>query len=327
MGDERLVAGVATATQQTARLQQLARCLVDVSQITSGHLRPLLERCDLAGLIRAAVDGLSREAAAAGSEIHVGPCHSMVGQWDRLRIQQAIASLVSNAIKYGLRRPIAVTAHRAGGFTRISVRDEGLGIASDDLGRIFGRFERAVSMQHYGGLGLGLYMSRQIAEAHGGTVTVQSRLGQGSTFTLVLRDRPREERAEPRADGGRGEDAHAPPRSILLIDDDVDLRAILGEALVASGFTTTPAANGQEGLDCLAGGLRPDLILLDMMMPVMNGRAFRAEQLTRPNLASIPVIVFSAFDLPPDAVAELHAARILRKPLGLPQLLEAIGAV
>jgi PAS domain S-box-containing protein len=334
VGDQGLVAGVATASQQAARLQQLAGSLVDVSRITAGRLRLSLERCDLCELVRGAVDGLAREAAAAGSEIRVVPCDRMVGQWDRQQIQQAIWSLLSNAIKYGLRRPITVAVQRAGGLIGISVRDEGLGIAPDDLDRIFGRFERAVSMHHYGGLGLGLYMSRQIAEAHGGTVAVQSHPDRGSTFTLVLPDQPQGEldvAPDGPASGAaeRGPDAagDATPRSVLLVDDDVDLREILGEALVASGFTTASAANGREALDRLAAGLRPDLILLDMMMPVMNGRAFRAEQLTRPDIASIPVLLFSAFDLPPDTVEELHAARILRKPVGLAELLEAMDAV
>jgi CheY-like chemotaxis protein len=130
----------------------------------------------------------------------------------------------------------------------------------------------------------------------------------------------------PGDDGREGAPPSARLRSILVVDDDTDLREILCEALAASGFTTMSAADGQKALDLLAGGSRPELILLDMMMPVMDGRTFRTEQLRRPDVASIPVLVFSAFDLPPGTVEELRAARILRKPVALPELLQAIAA-
>ena len=95
-------------------------------------------------------------------------------------------SLLSNAIKYGAGHPIEVSVEGHGELAHLSVRDQGIGLSREDVGRIFERFERAVSPRHYGGMGLGLYVARQIIEAHGGNIVVRSQPGQGSTFTVVL---------------------------------------------------------------------------------------------------------------------------------------------
>ncbi|WP_232293259.1 sensor histidine kinase [Stigmatella aurantiaca] len=110
----------------------------------------------------------------------------VLGRWDRLRVEQVVTNLLTNALKYGAGRPVAVRVEGAGERARLTVKDQGIGIAEEDLARIFERFERAVSDRHYGGLGLGLYITRQIVEAFGGTVGVTSRPGMGSTFTLEL---------------------------------------------------------------------------------------------------------------------------------------------
>src|SRR6185436_14592922 len=91
----------------------------------------------------------------------------IVGHWDRERVEQMIGNLLSNALKYGAGKPVTVEVSAHEGWAEVTVRDGGMGISPEDLERIFGRFERAVSVRNYGGLGLGLYMTREIARSHG----------------------------------------------------------------------------------------------------------------------------------------------------------------
>jgi signal transduction histidine kinase len=115
-----------------------------------------------------------------------------------MKLEQILSNLLSNAIKYGSGKPIEVDVRDTGGTVRVAVTDHGIGIETETLGRLFHRFERGVSPRHYGGLGLGLFIARRFAEAHGGTIVAQSEPGVGSTFTLVL---PRSRTEE--ADRGR----------------------------------------------------------------------------------------------------------------------------
>jgi signal transduction histidine kinase len=109
-----------------------------------------------------------------------------MGRWNRLRLEQVVSNLLTNAIKYGCGRPISVELKQDEEHVWLSVRDEGIGIAPADQERIFERFERAVSEQHYSGFGLGLWIVRQILDAMGGRIHVQSEPGQGSVFTVEL---------------------------------------------------------------------------------------------------------------------------------------------
>ncbi|TMB09729.1 MAG: sensor histidine kinase, partial [Deltaproteobacteria bacterium] len=108
------------------------------------------------------------------------------GSWDRLRIEQLLVNLLSNAVKYGAGKPVSVKLEVEKDRVRLTVRDQGIGIAADDVGRIFGRFQRAASIRNYGGLGLGLFITRHIVEAHRGTIAVASTVGEGSTFSIEL---------------------------------------------------------------------------------------------------------------------------------------------
>jgi CheY-like chemotaxis protein len=117
-------------------------------------------------------------------------------------------------------------------------------------------------------------------------------------------------------------------RSILIVDDDADVRESVGDALEEEGYRVASAANGKEALRLLQDDkLRPDVILLDIMMPEMDGWAFRAEQRKDPELDSIPVLVFTAYGAPKEIAQQLQAAGFLRKPLRLDELLLAIGRV
>ncbi len=131
-----------------------------------------------------------------GSVLSVDVPEAMPGLWDRSRVDQALTNLLSNALKYGAGRPIAVAVTDGDGSVKVSVRDQGIGIAPEDRERVFGRFERAVSSSHYGGLGLGLYIANEIVQAHGGAIEVESVPGFGATFTITLpRRRLEQERA------------------------------------------------------------------------------------------------------------------------------------
>src|SRR5262249_5720318 len=112
------------------------------------------------------------------------------GLWDGSRLDQVVANLLSNAIKFGSKHPIEIAVTQVGSCAQISVTDHGIGIAPERLGTVFDRFMRGVDSTHYGGLGLGLYISRQLVEAHGGTIGVRSRPGEGATFTVELPTRP-----------------------------------------------------------------------------------------------------------------------------------------
>ena len=183
---ERLRADLEMAQRQVRRLAELIDGLLDVSRICEGGLHLLLEEVDLAVLLREMAARYEPQAQRAGCRLYVRAGHPVVGRWDRSRLEQVVSNLISNSLKYGAGRPVHLRVEASDGTARLIVRDEGIGIEPQSLTRIFQRFERAVSDRHYGGLGLGLYITRQIVEAFGGTVCATSEPGHGSTFVLEL---------------------------------------------------------------------------------------------------------------------------------------------
>ncbi|MFT3767673.1 MAG: hybrid sensor histidine kinase/response regulator [Minicystis sp.] len=182
----RIITGIDVATRQTERLATLVDSLLDASRISAGRLELHPERLDLAAVVRDAAERLGEIARRAGSTVVVVAGHPVIGTWDRVRCEQVTTNLLSNAIRYGRGKPIEVEVTQEGQRARLVVRDAGIGIDEEQRTRIFGIFERGVSSRNYGGLGLGLYITRQIVEAHGGTIHVTSRLGQGLTFVVEL---------------------------------------------------------------------------------------------------------------------------------------------
>jgi signal transduction histidine kinase len=169
--------------RQTERLTGLVANLLDVTRAAAGKLELQRERFDLADVVREVAERF-REQSAAHVDLRLnGP---LVGTWDRLRVDQVITNLLSNAIKYGAGKPISIRAAAVDASAQLEVCDQGIGIAPEDQRRIFERFERAVSSSSYGGLGLGLYISRQIVDALGGSIRVESAAGAGSRFIVEL---------------------------------------------------------------------------------------------------------------------------------------------
>lgn len=175
-----------TTDRQSKHLLYLIDRLLDVSRFDSGHLDLNLDETDLSTIVQESVNALREEATRAGSDVSVRVDGRAAGMWDRTRITQVCTNLLTNAIKYGQGKPIALRVWSNGCEAFLSVEDQGIGIPTDQQSRIFGRFERAVSPRHYGGLGLGLYICRQIVEAHGGKIDLSSIDGGGTRFTVML---------------------------------------------------------------------------------------------------------------------------------------------
>lgn len=168
------------------QLIRLVDELLDVTRIRGGRLHFELEQVDLAEITREVTARLGPDLARSGSSLSVSTHGNLVGLWDRTRLDQIVTNLVSNALKYGLGKPIEVTAEGDEEQALLVVRDHGIGIDPRSRDRIFDPFARAVSARNYGGLGLGLYIVRTIVDAFGGTVKVDSTPHAGSTFTVVL---------------------------------------------------------------------------------------------------------------------------------------------
>ena len=171
------------------RLTDTVTGLLDFSRASQDGIALDRAPVDLAVLAREAVEAARSRARASGTLLTLDAPASVVGDWDARQLARAVAHLVDNAVKFGRGSPVDVTVRDAAGEGRISVRDRGPGVPGEERERIFGKFERAASPEHVGGLGIGLWMARAIAEAHGGTLSVEGAPGEGAIFTLTLPER------------------------------------------------------------------------------------------------------------------------------------------
>jgi PAS domain S-box-containing protein len=178
--------GLKAADVQARRLAHLVDRLLDVTRLASNGMTLHTAEFDLSEAVRSVVAALAEDFQKARCAVEITAPGPVVGSWDRPRIEQVLTNLLSNAMKFGEGRPIQVRVDAAAATATVSIRDQGIGISSEDQVRIFGRFERAVSVRHFGGLGLGLYISAQILRAHGGSLRVESKPGQGALFVAEL---------------------------------------------------------------------------------------------------------------------------------------------
>jgi signal transduction histidine kinase/DNA-binding NarL/FixJ family response regulator len=173
--------------RQGRRLERLIGQLLDVSRISAGRLTLDLERVDLASVVSDVEQRLREAEAIARSGCTVTTdLEHVVGEWDRMRLEQVVDNLLSNALKYASGTAVTVKVAAEDGTAVLTVEDKGIGLSPNDKERVFGRFERAVSSRHYGGLGIGLFIVREVVDALGGTVEVESEVGKGAKFTVRL---------------------------------------------------------------------------------------------------------------------------------------------
>lgn len=164
-----------------------ATLLLDSVRLEAGAWVTERREFDLCELVRDICNSYEPEAQYAGSRISLSLPPTMRGAWDRIAVEQIVANLVSNAIKYGQGGPIHITLDAQGLQARLSVQDQGAGIAEADQQRIFERFQQAVgTSSKRSGFGIGLWLIKSLVEAHGGSISLRSRVGEGSTFTVLL---------------------------------------------------------------------------------------------------------------------------------------------
>jgi len=183
---EQLGKMVARDDRQIRNMVRLIDDMLDVSRIRSGALSVRPAQVELARLLQRVIDDLEQQALAVGSRITLDAPQPVDGWWDEFRIEQVVVNLLTNALRYGGGKPVEVGLSATPDGARIEVRDHGIGISEQDQQRIFQQFERGGGGKSADGLGLGLYITRQLVEAHGGKISVSSEPGQGSIFRLDL---------------------------------------------------------------------------------------------------------------------------------------------
>ncbi len=190
--------------RQVDRLARLVESLLAVTRGTPIELQAG-ERIDLRDVVVEVVERMQERARQEETDIHVRAEAGLLGRFDPRAMEIVLEHLIDNALKYGDGAPVEVLVERAPGGARVLVQDSGIGIEEADQERIFEKFERSVSSDHYGGLGLGLFIARELVEAHGGTLAVVSERGRGAVFSVTL---PLEERSR---DGARDAEPRVSP--------------------------------------------------------------------------------------------------------------------
>ncbi len=321
--NERQSGYVKDVLESGKHLLTLINDILDLSRIEAGRLtlrREMIDVAEVADSVLAAVRPLADERGVAlDGDV---AADDLPQAWiDPTRLKQVAYNLLSNAIKFTpAGGSVQLSVSEAEGAIILSVRDTGVGIAEEELPRLFLPFERINERAEVGGTGLGLAVTQRLVEMHGGSVAVQSELGSGSTFSVSLPLRTPTS-AEPAVDKLSG------PMVLVVEDDDNAADLIAGE-LRSLGLGVRRTGDGIEAL-AIAGKLQPVAITLDILMPSRDGWETLARLKSNPETAGIPVIVISVVD-EPQRVRVLGADEYLVKPVSherLQEALERIGIV
>ena len=306
-------------------LLTLINDVLDLAKVEAGRLELATEPVDLGHAIAASVGGLRPLADRKRQPIEVAAESSITVDADPGRLRQILYNLLSNAIKYTADGGcIEVSGYRAGGEVRISVRDNGVGIAADDQVRVFEEFRQVGDQaQRMSGTGLGLALTRRLVEAHGGRIELESTLGSGSTFTVILPDRYPLEAPAVTSTPLVAEALAAVEHDILLIEDEASSARLLQTYLAKAGHRVRVASDGEKGL-AMARAHRPAAIVLDILLPGIDGWEVLRQLKSDEALRDVPVIIATVVDERGVGLA-LGAVDYLVKPVDPKALLDRLG--
>ncbi len=312
-GEQHLLGDVRKIQSNARHLLSLINDVLDLSKIEADRMTTFAEEVDVEALVQdvaSTVGSLVQQknnGIALDLQPGLGTMHT-----DQVKLRQCLFNLVSNAAKFTEGGRITLRAERVGSEVVLSVADTGIGMTPEQLDKLFERFAQAdvSTTRRFGGTGLGLAITRAFCRLLGGDVTVASTYGEGSTFTIRL---PAEmpEQAEEAEEAAS--EARPGQHLVLVIDDDPAQRDLLGRFLEREGFAVRTAPDGKLGIE-LARTLHPRAILLDVMMPQMDGWSVLGLLKADHRLASIPVVMVT-FVNEPGLSASLGAADTVPKPV------------
>ena len=320
LGEPHLVVDLKKIESNARHLLSLINDVLDLSKIEANRMTSYAEDFDVVTVAReaaATVDALvqrKHNTLVLDLAEGLGSMHT-----DVVKLRQCLFNLISNAAKFTENGRITLAVTRAEDWLVFAVTDTGIGMTEEQLGRLFQRFSQAdeSTTRNFGGTGLGLALTRAFCRLLGGEVHVASRIGEGTTFTLRLPRIMPEQAADGSGTGTDG-DVQDSRRLVLVVDDDPAQRDLLTRFLTREGFTVATAADGRTGLE-MARTLRPRAILLDVMMPQMDGWSVLTAIKADADLARIPVVMASFVNEPALANA-LGAADYVLKPVEWDQL-------
>ena len=308
-------------------LLSLINDVLDLSKIEAGKVQLYLERFEVGPLVEEVATTVRPLVQKNANQLTVR-CSPAVGVMhsDATRVRQVLLNLLSNSCKFTDHGVITLEVERAERDVVFRVRDNGIGMTPEQMGRLFQAFSQAEASTtaKYGGTGLGLAISRRFCQLMGGDVTVESTPGQGSTFTVTLpSDAPDDTTPLLRADGAERMGGAA--GTVLVIDDDAAARDLVARFLENEGLRVVGVADGAAGLKA-AREHRPDVITLDVVMPGMDGWAVLTALKSDPELADVPVVMLSMLDEKNLGFA-LGASEYLTKPVDRDRLIRVLRTI
>ncbi len=283
-------------------LLSLINDILDISKVEAGKMELHLENFELSGLLKEVTDAIRPLVANKENNLVVERVEKVSAmRADVIKVRQCLFNLLSNANKFTSKGEVKLTLRSfvddGETWVAFDVRDSGIGISPEQMTRLFKVFSQAdeSTSRKYGGTGLGLALTKQFCEMMGGTVTVQSELGKGSTFSIVIPARVNPLR-KPRLPASLAQNLRPLPRpgecDLLCVDDDPAVHDVLDRILSPLGYRLAFAENGDEGVR-LAREIKPAMITLDVVMPEMDGWMALSVLKSDPGLASIPVLLLS----------------------------------
>ncbi len=290
----------AMAERQVVHLSRLVEDLMDVSRIATGKIELRRQRIDLGTVVRRAVEAARSSIDGRGLKLELAiPAEMVVVEADPTRLEQVLWNLLSNAAKYSdPGGTIRLSAARDCGDAILRVADTGIGIDAAMLPRVFEMFVQADDLadRTQGGLGLGLSLVKSLVELHGGRVDASSAgPGKGSAFTVRLPVAPAAERLAARDHDGLATGGRPPRRRVLVVDDNVDAAVSLGRVLTRIyGQDVCVAHDGPSALRS-AEEFRPEIVLLDIGMPGMDGYEVARHLRGRPDSSGATLVALTGW--------------------------------
>jgi CheY-like chemotaxis protein/two-component sensor histidine kinase len=306
LGEKHLLADLKKIEGNARHLLSLINDVLDLSKIEAERMDTYAETFDLQTVMDEVASTVGSLVAKKNNRLtveHDGKLGSV--HTDQVKLRQCLINLLSNASKFTEEGEITMRARRTTDDGRdwisFEVSDSGIGMSQEQVGRLFERFAQADSSttRKFGGTGLGLAITRAFCRLLGGDIGVRSTEGQGTTFTIripaQISDTPDEDAAPAPELPVEASERHASAGLVLAIDDDPHARELVVRFLTKEGFAVRTAADGLSGLE-MARLLRPDVILLDVTMPKMDGWTVLTELKADPELAGIPVVMITILD-------------------------------